>query len=128
MLGFNRPFLAETADVVIETMGTQYPELQIKRDQIKALVTVEEERFNRTLTKGLRLLEGTLLSRVHEQGTKVLPGRDAFTLYDTYGFPLDLTQKILAERGLSVDVAGYDEALREQQERSRLGSRFKRGT
>jgi alanyl-tRNA synthetase len=126
VLGFNRPFLAETADVVIEIMGTQYPELHIKRDQIKALVTVEEERFSRTLTKGLRLLEGTLLSRVHEQGTKVLPGRDAFTLYDTYGFPLDLTQKILAERGLSVDVAGYDEALREQQGRSRLASRFKR--
>ena len=67
-----------------------------------------------------------MLSRVHEQGTTVLPGRDAFTLYDTYGFPLDLTQKILAESGLSVDVAGYDEALREQQERSRLASRFKR--
>ena len=126
VLGFNQPFLADTADVVIETMGTQYPELHIKRDEIKALVTVEEERFNRTLKKGLRLLEGTLLSRVHEQGTTVLPGRDAFTLYDTYGFPLDLTQKILAERGLSVDVAGYDEALREQQERSRLASRFKR--
>jgi len=125
-LGFKRPFLAETADVVIDIMGMQYPELQIKRDQIKDLITAEEERFSRTLTTGLRLLEGTLLGSLAGQGATVLPGRDAFMLYDTYGFPLDLTQKILAERGLSVDVAGYEEALREQQERSRRASQFKR--
>jgi alanyl-tRNA synthetase len=125
-LGFKRPFLAETADVVIDIMCKQYAELQTKRDDIKDLVAAEEERFNRTLKSGLRHLEGTLLRRIDEQGTKVLPGQDAFTLYDTYGFPLDLTQKILAERGWSVDVTGYDEALREQKERSRLASQFKR--
>ena len=125
-LGFKRPFLAETVDVVIDNMDEQYPELRIKRNYIRDLVTAEEERFSRTLTTGLRLLESRLLSRVVGQGATVLPGRDAFTLHDTYGFPLDLTQKILAERGLSVDVAGYEEALQEQQERSRRASQFTR--
>lgn len=125
-LGFDHPFLAETAAVVIDVMGTHYTELRSKRDYIKDLVTAEEEHFNRTLTFGLRHLEGAL-GRVGEQGTTVLAGREAFTLHDTYGFPLDLTQRILGERGLSVDVQGYEEALREQQERSRRASQFKRG-
>jgi len=62
-----------------------------------------------------------------KDGTPVLPGREAFKLYDTYGFPLDLTQKILAERGLSVDIEGYEEGLREQQHRSRKVKQLKRG-
>jgi len=103
-------------------------ELLNKRDSIKEVVTAEEERFNRTLSIGLHLLEDTFLSRMTAQGTTVLPGRDAFMLHDTYGFPLDLTQKILTGRGLGVDVEGYEEALREPQERSRLASQFKRGS
>ncbi len=124
-LGFNRPFLTETAGMVIDVMGEYYTELRIKRDEIKEVILAEEVRFNRTLAKGLRLLEGTLLRRLTEQGINVLPGRDAFLLSDTYGFPLDLTQKILVGRGLSVDVEGYEEARREQQQRSRRAMRFK---
>src|SRR5947209_17668212 len=108
-------------------MGEHYTELRSKRDYIKEVITAEEERFNRTLSIGLHRLEDMFLSHVAGEDTKVLPGRDAFMLHDTYGFPLDLTQKILTERGLSVDVAGFEEALREQQERSRLASQFKRG-
>lgn len=128
VLGFHHPFLAETVDTVINVMGDHYTELLNKRDYIKEVVTAEEERFNRTLSIGLHLLEDTFLSRMTAQGTTVLPGRDAFMLHDTYGFPLDLTQKILTGRGLGVDVEGYEEALREQQERSRLASQFKRGS
>jgi alanyl-tRNA synthetase len=134
-LGFNRPFLADTADAVIDIMGEHYTELLTKRPFIKDLITAEEERFNRTLSTGLYLLENTFLQRTTPElavapglAPGVFSGRDAFTLHDTYGFPLDLTQKILAERGLSVDLAGYEEALREQQERSRSASHFKKGS
>ena len=122
-LGFTQPFLAETADAVIDTMGEYYTELRIRRNEIKELILAEEVRFNRTLSHGLRLL-----GRMVAQDMNVLPGRDAFMLSDTYGFPLDLTQKILAERGLSVDVEGYEEARREQQERSRSAMQLKRGS
>jgi alanyl-tRNA synthetase len=126
VLGFTQPFLAETAAAVIDTMGDYYTELRSSRDYIKNIITAEERQFKRTLSRGLRLLEETLLNRLAEQGMNVLPGRDAFMLHDTYGFPLDLTQTILAERGLSVDVEGYEAARREQQERSRQASQFKR--
>ena len=126
VLGFTQPFLAATADTVIDTMGDYYTELRSRRDYIKGVITAEENRFKRTLSRGLRLLEDTLLNRLAEQGMSVLPGRDAFMLHDTYGFPLDLTQTILAGRGLSVDVEGYEAARREQQERSRQASQFKR--
>jgi alanyl-tRNA synthetase len=126
VLGFTQPFLAETAAAVIDTMGDYYTELRSRREYIKNVITAEEKQFKRTLSRGLRLLEDTLLNRLAEQGMNVLPGRDAFMLHDTYGFPLDLTQTILAERGLSVDVEGYEAARREQQERSRQASQFKR--
>lgn len=127
-LGFTRPFLADTADTVIDVMGEHYTELRTKRPFIKDLITAEEERFNRTLSTGLYLLEHTFLPRMTPGEQTVFAGRDAFTLHDTYGFPLDLTQKILAERGLSVDLDGYEEALHEQQERSRSASHFKKGS
>lgn len=125
-LGFAQPFLAETADAVIETMGHYYPELRAGRVFIKDLITTEEKRFNRTLRTGLSVLKNRSLSRIAEQGSMVLPGRDAFILHDTYGFPLDLTQKILAARGMSVDLEGYEEARVQQQERSRAASFFKK--
>ncbi len=125
-LGYEGPFLAQIAQVVVDIMGEWYPDLKSKSKTISEWTTAEEERFNRTLATGLRYLE-TAIDQMSKEGTPVLPGREAFKLYDTYGFPLDLTQKILAERGLSVDVEGYEEGLREQQQRSRKVRQLKRG-
>ena len=125
-LGLDRPFLASVADAVIDTMGELYPDLLIKREIVIAVTTAEEERFNRTLTTGLRYLE-MAIDLTAQQNTTMLPGREAFKLHDTYGFPLDLTQKILAERNLDVNVEEYEEARREQQERSRVATHSKRG-
>ena len=123
-LGFDHPFLAKITQVVIDTMGEWYPDVRSKSEIISNLVTGEEERFNRTLTTGLRYLE-VVIDQLSKQGATTLPGREAFKLHDTYGFPLDLTQKILAERGLSVNVGEYEEARREQQQRSRAATRLK---
>jgi alanyl-tRNA synthetase len=125
LLGLEWPFLASVADVVIDIMGDVYPELVRNRLLIDELTTSEEVRFHRTLTAGLRHLED-VLAQLSQQKGRLLPGDEAFKLYDTYGFPLDLTQKILAVRGLSVDVAGYEEARREQQQRSRSATHAKR--
>jgi alanyl-tRNA synthetase len=124
-LGLTRPFLAETADVVIAMMGEAYPELRRRRDFIRETLTAEEERFGRTIAGGLVLLDEALAT-IQRGGE--LPGTTAFTLYDTHGFPLDLTQKIVAERGISVDEAAYDRAMAEQKARSRAATQFKRGT
>ncbi len=124
-LGLERPFLARITDVVIDTMGEWYPELRSKRSIVSEVTTAEEERFKRTLTTGLRYLE-VAINHASEQGATLLPGREAFKLHDTYGFPLDLTQKILAERGMKVNVMEYEEGRREQQERSRTATKLKR--
>jgi alanyl-tRNA synthetase len=124
-LGLERPFLAHIADVVIDTMGEWYPELRSKRSIVSEVTTAEEERFKRTLTTGLRYLEEAI-NHASKQGTTLLSGREAFKLHDTYGFPLDLTQKILAEQGMKVDVIEYEEGRREQQERSRTATKLKR--
>jgi alanyl-tRNA synthetase len=124
-LGLERPFLARITDVVIDTMGEWYPELRSKRSIVSEVTTAEEERFKRTLTTGLRYLEEAI-NHASKQGTTLLPGREAFKLHDTYGFPLDLTQKILAEQGMKVDVIEYEEGRREQQERSRSATKLKR--
>jgi alanyl-tRNA synthetase len=123
-LGLTKPFLAETAEVVIGMMGEAFPELRRKRNFILETLTAEEERFGRTIAGGLVLLDEALSSI---QAGGELPGTTAFTLYDTHGFPLDLTQKIVAERGISVDEAAYDRAMAEQKARSRAATQFKRG-
>ena len=125
-LGFENPFLARITQVVIDMMGEWYPELRSRSKAISEWTTVEEERFNRTLATGLGYLE-VVIDQMSKGGSTVLPGREAFKLYDTYGFPLDLTQKILAERGLSVNVDEYEEGLREQRQRSRKAGQFKGG-
>lgn len=115
-LGFEAPFLHEVVDSVIETMGATYPELSERREHILQTARSEEERFRRTLDNGnLKLLE--LLGRV--EPSKGIAGEDAFTLYDTYGFPLELTREIAAERGIAVDEEGFQAALEQQRERSR---------
>ncbi len=124
-LGFERPFLAEVAEAVIETMGTRYPELHSQRENIRDWTIAEEQRFHLTLASGLRHLE-VALGQMARQGETILPGNEAFKLHDTYGFPLDLTQKILSERGLAVNIEQYEEERHAQQQRSRKASTFKR--
>ncbi|MBK7581049.1 MAG: alanine--tRNA ligase [Myxococcales bacterium] len=116
-LGINEPFLHQVADLVVTHMGEQYPELVERREMIRSVAEGEETRFRQTIERGLSLLDQAF-GGMDETGQKELPGADAFQLYDTYGFPLDLTQVICAERGYAVDNAGYDAALEEARKKS----------
>jgi alanyl-tRNA synthetase len=116
-LGIEKPFLHQVADRVVDNMGEHYPELRERRDHILSVVEGEEVRFRQTIERGLSLLEAAF-ENMDKAGEKQLSGADAFQLYDTYGFPLDLTQVICAERNVAVDVAGYDAALEEARKRS----------
>lgn len=118
LLGKKETFLYKIADTVIRESGTAYPELVEKRDRITKLIQVEEESFSRTIDQGLQLLNG-YVDDVLKQGKNVFPGEDAFRLSDTYGFPIDLTKEIAAERGLTVDENGYGRLMKEQKERAR---------
>ncbi len=124
-IGFERPFLAEVIATVIADMGTAYPELRERREFILASADAEERQFLRTLVDGITRL-GTIVEHLQGAGAQAISGADAFVLKDTFGFPLDLTQKIAAEQGLTVDEAGYEAAMREQRERSRAAAKFTR--
>ncbi len=113
LLGITRPFLRETAAVVIDIMGEAYPQLVERRDAVLDAIEAEEEKFARTLEAGSARLE----ELVRAGGT--ISGADAFRLHDTFGFPIDLTIEMAAERGIDVDRAGFDAAMAEQRERSR---------
>jgi alanyl-tRNA synthetase len=115
LLGRREPTLVHLVHSVEELMGGVYPELIRKRADIASVTRAEEERFFDTIEGGLARLEEL-------KGTPVISGEDAFKLYDTYGFPIDLTQLIAAERGQAVDIAGFEQALEQQRKRSRAGS------
>jgi alanyl-tRNA synthetase len=116
-LGLEPPFLFELADVVREQMGSVYPELEEHRGEVLELIRAEEERFRETLARGERLFE-----EIVAKGE--LTGEDAFRLYDTYGFPLELTKELAAERGLEVNEEEFTRLMGEQRERSRRGAAF----
>jgi alanyl-tRNA synthetase len=113
-------FLERFADVVIETMGTIYPELEKERKTIHQWLEAEEESFGRTLEQGTRLL-GELIERARADHTSWIAAEEAFKLHDTYGFPYDLTKELLQQEGLSVDDAGFEELMEEQRARARMG-------
>lgn len=117
-LGRREAFMYSLLPVLIETMGDAYPELIAGRELIAKVMREEEESFLRTLETGIRLLDKQI-EEAKKAGKTVLDGHDAFVLYDTYGFPLDLTALILTEQGLSVDEASFDKAMQEQKERAR---------
>ena len=117
-LGRREAFMYSLLPVLIETMGDAYPELIAGRELIAKVMREEEESFLRTLETGIRLLDKQI-EEAKKAGKTVLDGHDAFVLYDTYGFPLDLTALILTEQGLSVDETGFDKAMQEQKERAR---------
>ena len=118
LLGINKPFLFEVVDTVIHENRTAYPELEQKADYIKKVIRVEEENFEKTVDKGMELLM-SILDRVEQKQEEILTGDDAFKLYDTFGFPIDLTMEITAERGVSVDEDRFSALMKEQRERAR---------
>jgi alanyl-tRNA synthetase len=122
-LGRKQPFFYKLAADLATVMGDAFPEIAQSRDRVMAVLRQEEERFGETLEKGMEILEAAL-----NANPRRLDGDTAFKLSDTYGFPIDLTADIGRERGFDVDMAGFDKAMAEQQERSRAGSRFKSGT
>jgi alanyl-tRNA synthetase len=123
MLGFTKPFLHEVAQTVIDIMGGQYDELVRRREFILTNIEQEETRFSTTLINGLALLD-EVIADVKSRGETVIPGDAAFRLYDTHGFPLDLTQDVARDQGLTVDVESYKAALAKQKERGRESAHF----
>jgi alanyl-tRNA synthetase len=135
LLGRREPFLAETAKVVVDTMGEAYPHLRQQEAAILGAIAREEAQFIRTLEAGTDLLEEALIPLTSEarvigrqaealpEDAPVLPGEVAFKLHDTFGFPIDLTVELAAEYGVRVDRAGFEAALEEQRERSRSGAK-----
>jgi alanyl-tRNA synthetase len=117
-LGIHRPFLATAHAGVVEAMGDAYPELKDAARKTAEIITQEESRFGETLDRGLELID-TELARIKKSGGHTLSGEVAFRLYDTYGFPLDLTEDVLRNHAIEVDKAGFDRLMNEQKERGR---------
>ncbi len=114
-------FFAALVPTVVASLGDAFPELRDNPDRVRDIIADEEESFGKTLDRGIRMFEDIA------EGSKSISGEDAFKLYDTYGFPVDLTQIMAEERGLSVDLAGFDKAMEEAKERSRQGGRRDEG-
>lgn len=119
MLGVRGDFFWKMVQPLVEEMGQAYPELPAKQAFVEDALRTEEQRFGETLEHGMRLFD-----EVAAKSGKTIPGADAFRLYDTYGFPVDLTADIARERGLEVDMAGFEQAMNEQRERARAAGRF----
>ena len=117
-LGQKTAFIYKLIDTLIESMGEAYPELPAQRELIMRVIKEEEDAFLRTLEKGISLLD-TLMAKARNEGSDCISGVDAFTLYDTYGFPLDLTRLILKENGMTLDEAGFDAEMAAQKSRAR---------
>jgi alanyl-tRNA synthetase len=120
-LGQKQPFFHQLVKALAEVMGDAYPELVDKQAQIERVLLLEEEQFEKTLDKGIGVLEDAF-SKLKDA---IIPGQVAFTLYDTYGFPLDLTNDIAREKGLTIDIAGYEACMAEQRARARAAGSFK---
>ncbi len=118
LLGIEGKFLARLSETVIEGSRDGYPELEEKKDFIFKVLTQEEEKFNKTIDQGLSIL-ADLEAQMQKEGTKVLSGENTFKLYDTYGFPVDLTREILEEKGFSIDEEGFKAAMEEQRVKAR---------
>ena len=118
LLGIDHAFLSDICEEVIKTNENAYPELREKEAHIKKVISLEEERFDQTIDAGLGMLNG-LIAAAKENNLAVLCGKDAFRLYDTFGFPLDLTREIAQEAGLGVDEAEFAELMQQQRRRAR---------
>ena len=118
LLGINRRFLVELCDVVISQNETAYPELVEKQDYVKKVIAIEEERFDATIDAGLAILN-TILEKAKADNASVISGEDVFKLYDTFGFPIDLTREIVEEQGFSIDEETFKALMADQKKRAR---------
>ncbi len=125
-LGVKEPLLHRLVPVVTAEMGEAYPEIREQEEHCIRVILAEEEAFGRTLDKGLALF-AELSDDLRRRGEKLIPGEDAFKLYDTYGFPLDLTQLLAAEKGLEIEVGSFNRLMEEQRERARASGKFSMG-
>ncbi|MCB9496524.1 MAG: alanine--tRNA ligase [Fibrobacteria bacterium] len=119
-LGARKPVICEVLPTLVEIMGEAFPELKARQAHIATVIRSEEERFGRTLDQGLDRFRKAAQAAVEG----VISGEEVFKLYDTYGFPVDLTEQMALEKGLSIDQAGYEKAMEEQRERARSGGKF----
>jgi len=122
-LGLDKPFLAEIAKTAIEQMGHVYPELRQRQDFIYQVVGTEEAQFRETLNTGLELLDGIIEKAATKRKNKI-SGKDVFRLYDTYGFPVELTAEIAAGPGFSVDLDRFEKEMEKQRERAKAAQKF----
>ncbi|MBE6195894.1 MAG: alanine--tRNA ligase [Rikenellaceae bacterium] len=117
-LGFNEPFICRLVAGLVEQMGGQFPELKAQQTLIERVIEEEEAAFLRTLATGINLLDG-VIAQTRAAGQKQIAGKEAFVLYDTFGFPIDLTELIAREQGMEIDLEGFEKELQAQKERSR---------
>lgn len=118
LLGIQELFLYKVGGAVVRQMGRAYPELAERQDHVLSVIHNEEKRFSETLAQGTEMLN-RLMEEAKKQGSSVIPGADAFKLYDTYGFPLELTQEMAEEQGFTVDTDGFGRAMEDQRQRAR---------
>ena len=118
MLGADGLFLYKIVDVIVDNYGDAYPELKENKENIKKIIKIEEERFNQTIDGGMEILK-SYIEETEKEGSTILSGKKSFKLYDTYGFPLELTEEILEEKGFTVDKDGFNVEMQEQRERAR---------
>lgn len=126
-INLHEPFLYKLVDILVESMGDVFPEIKQKQDYVKKIIRAEEESFMRTLGHGIELFEGIVQS-MKKDGSTVVSGEEAFKLYDTYGFPLDLTGVMAREAGYSVDEDGFNTLMQEQKKRAREATKEKLAT
>ncbi|PKP36676.1 MAG: alanine--tRNA ligase [Bacteroidetes bacterium HGW-Bacteroidetes-14] len=123
-LGVDEPFLCRLVPTLVGEMGSAFPELKKQQELVTKVIKEEEESFLRTLGKGIKLMDNLMAKY---ESTKVIPGEDAFILYDTYGFPPDLSELIAREHGFSIDTASFEKELEKQKERSRNATSSEEG-
>ncbi len=122
-LKMHDPFFYKLVPILVETMGDAFPELKAKQDFVAMVIKSEEESFNTTLDRGIEIFEKITID-LEKRGAREIPGEDAFKLYDTYGFPLDLTQLMARQKDFTVDEKGFDLAMSEQKERARKAGKW----
>jgi len=123
-LNLNEPFLYKLVNVLVDTMSDIFPELKEKQEYVKKIIKAEEENFNATLDRGIELFE-ILIDELSNAGLKKISGKDVFKLYDTFGFPVDLTNIMAKEKGFEIDEDGFNNLMERQKERARVASKEK---